>query len=141
LKPSISPVNWRYLDNCGRSREFCRSPCKRRHRQTLIVPADNVAEAAMVEGVDGSQHVFSRRSPPHGRYELSCLAAKELLGRPANLRSAALAAIAIGDLLTPNEDTTANDPAQVRSQKLVAHSQYDLVYRLGVFFQYPRGFH
>jgi hypothetical protein len=36
-----------------------------------------------------------------------------------------------------NEDATANNPAQVRGQKLVAHSQYDLIHRFGGFFPIP----
>jgi len=35
--------------------------------------------------------------------------------------------------MAPDEDMTANDPAQVRSQKLVAHSQYDLIHGFEVF--------
>jgi hypothetical protein len=61
---------------------------RRRQRQTFIVPLDDAAEAAVVEGVDS----------------------------PLGVSVAA-----------PKEGTTANDPSQVRSQKLVAHSQPDLV--------------
>jgi hypothetical protein len=52
--PSASPVNWRYQGNCARSKECYRLAleAKRRHRQTLIVRADNAAEAAAVEGVE-----------------------------------------------------------------------------------------
>jgi hypothetical protein len=56
--------------------------------------------------------------PARTSNELSCLAPKELLGRPANPRSAALAVIAIGDLHGTNQATTANDPTQRRSQEI-----------------------
>ena len=52
--PSISPANWRYRGQLRPVKGVLSIAleAKRRHRQTLIVPAENVAEAAMVEGVD-----------------------------------------------------------------------------------------
>ena len=47
-------MNWRYRANCARVKGVLSIAleAKRRQRQTLIVPLENAAEAAVVEGVE-----------------------------------------------------------------------------------------